>query len=421
MKIKKLVISNYKVFDYLELDFTDRKGHILNTIVFAGLNGSGKTTILELLKDLIEGNVPNQLKIDTLIRLEILVEKYYIDGNKNVSQKSFSTVDKDGNRKIDTLKEYSDKYDILVFDYRKEDDESHFSAFSQIIKYIYPVSHHLLYFYSYVKPKKNDSSVKNIAEYTFTAHNQQIQQAILNIISSKVFANPDTAPRQIFTKHVSDLNKIFHNLDLASKLIEVSEKDLIFESANGQKVRFDDLSSGEKMLYFMGFTLNHLNPKDTCIMVDQPEDSLHPKWQQQIVQFFQNIGTGNQVILATHSPQIIASVHPESLFVLAINEQTHHVDAINMEDEHKHSYGVDPNRILSEIMGTPLRDYKTQQHINVLTETIKRIELDPSVLELSDLEKQIDLLAEDLGKQDAAIMRFKNELRLLKRKIEVVR
>ena len=419
MKIKKLVVSNYKVFDHLELDFTDGNGNgkILDTIVFAGLNGSGKTTILELLKDLVDGNKPNQLKAETEIKLEILFEKKYC-----------SDLAKLGSSEFLPIKSYSDDYVILVFELQREKKDFRvgaeflFSALGRTIKYIYSRSRHLLYFYAQDKPIKKDiTETINTAELTFSVHNQQIRQTILDIIKNKVFANPDVAPRLIYTKEVLDLNKIFNTLDIASKLIEVSEKDLIFESANGQKVGFDDLSSGEKMLYFMGFTLNHLNPHDTCILVDQPEDSLHPKWQQQIVQFFQNIGSGNQVILATHSPQIISSVHPESLFVLAIDENTHHVEAINMADEHKHSYGVDPNRILSEIMGTPLRDYKTQQYINSLTETIKRMELDPSVLGLSDLEKQIDLLAEDLGKQDAAIMRFKNELRLLKRKTEVVR
>ena len=154
-------------------------------------------------------------------------------------------------------------------------------------------------------------------------------------------------------------------------------------------------------------------------MIDQPEDSLHPTWQQQIVRFFQNIGSNNQVILATHSPQIIASVRPESLFVLGIDSETRRVTAHNMADEHKHTHGVEPNRILSEIMGTPLRDYETQQKINRLTEAIKQTELDPSVSNLTNVEKMIAALADELGKQDAAIMRFNNELRLLKRKMIV--
>ena len=74
MKIKKLVVKNYKVFDHLELDFTDKNGDVLDTIVFAGLNGSGKTTILELLEQLINGTLPiDNLRVNTSIKIEILV------------------------------------------------------------------------------------------------------------------------------------------------------------------------------------------------------------------------------------------------------------------------------------------------------------------------------------------------------------
>ena len=49
MKIRKLSIKNYKVFNDLELDFTDANGKTLDKIVLAGVNGCGKTTILELI------------------------------------------------------------------------------------------------------------------------------------------------------------------------------------------------------------------------------------------------------------------------------------------------------------------------------------------------------------------------------------
>ena len=48
MKIRKLKIKNYKVFDDVEFDFTDKDGNTLDTDVLAGVNGSGKTTVLEL-------------------------------------------------------------------------------------------------------------------------------------------------------------------------------------------------------------------------------------------------------------------------------------------------------------------------------------------------------------------------------------
>ncbi len=56
MKITKLHIKNYKIFDDLELDFTDADGKTLDKIVLVGVNGCGKTTILELIRKIYEGD-----------------------------------------------------------------------------------------------------------------------------------------------------------------------------------------------------------------------------------------------------------------------------------------------------------------------------------------------------------------------------
>ena len=57
MKIRKLHIKNYKVFDDLELDFTDADGRTLNKVVLAGVNGCGKTTVLEMLQSMYDGTL----------------------------------------------------------------------------------------------------------------------------------------------------------------------------------------------------------------------------------------------------------------------------------------------------------------------------------------------------------------------------
>jgi predicted ATP-binding protein involved in virulence len=156
-------------------------------------------------------------------------------------------------------------------------------------------------------------------------------------------------------------------------------------------------------------------------MIDQPEDSLHPKWQQQITKFFKNIGKNNQVILATHSPQIIASVHPESVFILSKSKEKQKIEAFNMATEHKYSFGVEPNRILDEIMGTPVRTLDQQERINHLVEMIKRVEFNKLDTTIQDIEQAIVALEEDYGKQDATVMRFRNEVRFLKRKALVAK
>lgn len=51
MKIEKIKFNNHKIFDNLEIDFKNKEGNVLNTIVIIGENGSGKTTLLKCIYD----------------------------------------------------------------------------------------------------------------------------------------------------------------------------------------------------------------------------------------------------------------------------------------------------------------------------------------------------------------------------------
>ncbi|MEO0043251.1 MAG: hypothetical protein RL329_2699 [Bacteroidota bacterium] len=407
MKIKKLIVRNYKLFDDLELDFTDKKGEILDTIVLAGLNGSGKTTILELIESLVNGTLKKEtLNKSTSFQLEMVLpsishERITLDDNIDLRDKGI------GNKKW------------IHFGFKESAPESDMKTFAHYVnihkeksKGIFICASDKMY-----EPKTDT----NILLTSFNTDKKLVQKNISANIQKQVFDNIDTPPREVFRQQIQDLNKIFEGLSLNSKLIQVSDKALVFESINGQKIHFEDLSSGEKMLYYMGFILNQLNLENTLILVDQPEDALHPTWQQKITAFFKNIGKNNQVILATHSPQVIASVHPESVFVLGVEEGKRKIKAFNMAAEHKNSYGLDANRILSEIMGTSIRSFEAQQKIQKINAFMKEIELNLAPSSLVTLENQIDTLAIDFGKQDMAVMRLRNELRLLKRKVELTK
>ncbi len=405
MKIKKLIVRNYKLFDDLELDFTDKKGEILDTIVLAGLNGSGKTTILELIENLINGTLKKETFIkSTSFQLEIevsSVQKERIEFSPDTDLQEALQ----GNKKC------------IHFGFNGTSSEKEVQLFASYVDIHEKKSNGV---FICASDKMYDAKTnKNILLTSFNVDKKLVQQNISASIQKQVFANIDIPPREVFKKQIRDLNKIFEGLNVNSKLVQINEKELIFESINRQKIHFEDLSSGEKMLYYMGFMLNQLNLENTLILVDQPEDALHPTWQQQITTFFKNIGKNNQVILATHSPQIIASVHPESVFVLGVEEGKRKIKAFNMAAEHKNSYGVDANRILSEIMGTPIRSFEAQQRIHSVNHLIKEMELNPAPSSLVILENIIDTLAIDFGKQDAAVMRLRNEVRLLKRKVEL--
>lgn len=71
-------------------------------------------------------------------------------------------------------------------------------------------------------------------------------------------------------------------------------------------------SSGERELLTYLFAIFALNVRDALIVVDEPELHLHPKWQKSLLRLFGRLAqsTGNQFLLATHSPTFVS---PDSI------------------------------------------------------------------------------------------------------------
>lgn len=67
-------------------------------------------------------------------------------------------------------------------------------------------------------------------------------------------------------------------------------------------------SSGEKELLTYLFAIYALNVRDALIVVDEPELHLHPRWQWTLLSLFERLSeeTGNQFLLATHSPVFVS-------------------------------------------------------------------------------------------------------------------
>ncbi len=76
----------------------------------------------------------------------------------------------------------------------------------------------------------------------------------------------------------------------------------------GSSFLVGDASSGEKELLTYIFAVFGLNVRDALIIVDEPELHLHPRWQSALLALFEQLArdTGNQFLLATHSPVFIS-------------------------------------------------------------------------------------------------------------------
>lgn len=155
---------------------------------------------------------------------------------------------------------------------------------------------------------------------------------------------------------VEKFNDLFSNLHILTKLSGLDGGQgsglnrPLFENARGEKVTIQQLSDGEKQLYGRVIALMILEPHNSVILIDEPEIALHPAWQQKIMQIYSRIGTNNQFIVATHSPQVIASVPYQNRILLRKKD-----GQIRPFHCHQPPSGVDVNSILAEVMGADPR------------------------------------------------------------------
>lgn len=112
-----------------------------------------------------------------------------------------------------------------------------------------------------------------------------------------------------------------------------NQYDLIL-TKQGVSFNASAASSGERELLNYVFSIYVLDIRDALVVVDEPELHLHPRWQKILLSLFERLSdeTGNQFLLATHSP---AFVSPESIQYISrvySKEQKSHIERLNKDE-----------------------------------------------------------------------------------------
>jgi predicted ATPase len=103
----------------------------------------------------------------------------------------------------------------------------------------------------------------------------------------------DSAKQLAFHKALSEL--IFNVVDKDGKIVS-KDRDI------------KTLSSGEKQILILFTYLKFHNKTGTIFIIDEPELSLHPKWQEDFLKAVEVLTPNKtQIIIATHSPIIVGS------------------------------------------------------------------------------------------------------------------
>ncbi len=397
MKIKNLHIEEYNGLENLDINF-ESEGKVLNLIVLAGVNGSGKTRVLESIRYWFE-----------MFRSKAVnVELFYEENEREVlkslmNSEGLTEIEKEMQKEI----EYTDCLRNIKFynyDYRHNKTENR-NYNSKIISKsfeklkIFPKLIYVPTEINFEEIKKAQTNLKK--EYRFinivdSYEIKDIPSYIATRISKVANEEENLTMGQVRKKVFAEINGIFEILELDVKLSEISKDENsmpIFTDSSGKKFGINELSSGEKQLFLRTLAIKMLEPENSIIMIDEPELSLHPKWQQKIVDVYRKIGKNNQIILATHSPHILGSVEKENIILLEKNENG--IVKVKTGDEFGNSYGQTAGRILEDIMGLETdRNPSVNNLLNLVKEMVKNDDYENSKFE-EKYAKIKDILGED--------------------------
>jgi ABC-type lipoprotein export system ATPase subunit len=409
MKVSRIEIKDFQQFKDFELDLTYPEGHPkagqpLDKVCFIGQSGTGKTTILRVIKDFLdlqtnysEGYRYRAISKDLALFKNLLNPIYCIDLVLN------GQIEKIRKNKI-LLDMQSVKASFLHKTFFYTTEEQYLYANPHDLKkllYVYlnaeliEKSNQMLK-HNYINTKlifsnqeeeltfinEEKKLLKNKLYFDFNEDNPQdvwkiilysAQTYIIEYVKNTkallqlFLSEPNEAQSRV--RQLGDWQKDLYNpfMTLANKLdlllgqfnlkmkqnIDFENQEeiqfVLVQQKNDYRSKFDykNLSTGTKQVLMTATPLFALDTKDSIILFDEPERSLFPDIQRTLIKYYTDLAPEAQFFFATHSPIIASQFEPCERFILSFDEETGFVKAHNGFAPE----GDDPNDLLSKDFG----------------------------------------------------------------------
>ncbi|MFZ2969424.1 MAG: AAA family ATPase [Sulfuricurvum sp.] len=449
MKIKYLEIKNFKQFKDLTLKLTYPQGHPkegqpLDKICIIGQSGTGKTNLLEVIRD-----KQNNDEVQTSFFEEEnskTEEIYFVSTNRETIKSNIDndvTEDTHNNMSdldMNLLRQLENAKNNVVKDSLNESKSILGSAF-MIQKSIVQKS---------VEIEKNIAEIKG--KYTLIKNNNliRLKTSYINIDDSAWFLleekianyaqerlkymdrlsnkllNLDDYTKDEFKREIQEWEAQNENIveNIANKLntilrffnLELTKIDENQQSYNALTIKdlsndtiidYDNLSTGTKNLIATFIPLKIHNPKDSIILIDEPENSFYPDIQRQLTEFYMEVGENNQLIVATHSPLIASSFEPWEVVELKFdkNNQVYREKYFEGDIDHIDNYTLDPRMLTWTGILTDIFDLKEDSNFSFR---------EKKLMEYIRLEKELKSIEDKKLKKEKfeALMKLSNLLGL---------
>jgi predicted ATP-binding protein involved in virulence len=453
MKIKHIKIQGFRGIDELTLDFGAG-----NMSVLIGVNGVGKSSVIDCLAILLSAYVKRLKKVFGERRLQKSFENDYSVGSSNtvtIQNVSGSTInyyvagDSLGGQhsrklksKIDDVKNNCDSSTLeILVNYDQEDfgwiesidrggdtisqksDEiglvnlvnkiipSYSLDFSIPLVLCYPVNRAVLDVSLDLSDISSFTQLKAFDDSLSGAH-AGFDEFFRWFRSLEDLENEERrdfpgyrdhrleAVRKALPKFLPDFaNLRVRRAPLRMTVFKQEEELIIDQLSDGEKCLLAMVSDLARRLAIANPQLSDPLQGAGIILIDEIELHLHPQWQRGILPKMISTFPNCQFIVSTHSPQIVSDVKSDAIYVLQKTPQglvAHHPVG---------SYGRDSNQILELIMAVSERPQWSNDALRQLFRLIEDGDLDGARQVKIELEQQMGADEPDVMKAGAMIRR----------------
>lgn len=329
MKIRKIRYENHSLFGNTDFDFTNSEGNVVDTIIIAGENGVGKSRLMNDIYEFSKYN-PSNISKNEIIHFEIEISEVQVNTLKQqaILQNMVITFGKIFRISLD--------YNIIN-NWKAISVENILSSGKVITISSSDLARNRDIFQSIFSNSEvnfNSKSIKSIQNSDIDSEKLSVRsdsnlatdvaQLLVDIqtldahnLNNWVKSNlGQTPPNDMIDTRMKRFTNAFDFMFPSKKYERIENtrdgKEVVF-SEGANEMTLNQLSSGEKQIVFRGGFLlkNKESSKGALILIDEPELSLHPKWQVKSLDFFKRLFTDlegtqtSQLIISTHSPFII--------------------------------------------------------------------------------------------------------------------
>lgn len=353
MKISKLHIDQFRHLENLDFDFTypedfhdeSKRGKPLDKICFIGQSATGKTSLLELVNKEINSffdlRIINENEILSVGDFNNFGVQFDFEANSNLYKKN--------NTKI-TI----NNKDFILY------TGSYNGGGKDVLNH----TNNLYYFTTEILSSQNINFFEEKTIVLLEKHKNLKNDLSLYLRKNRFSDNvPESIWMNILDNRLTYLQKSFQfvndffisdlsdesmkkkldawKLSNSNPLINFSENfNLIFRRLNlevdinntsdifplrnlitKENIPIENISTGTKQLLLTSLPLYKLDTRESIVLIDEPERSLYPDMQMDLMEHYQNLAKDAQFIVATHSPFIAASFEPEERFILYFDEE----------------------------------------------------------------------------------------------------